>query len=731
MEKTTTKKKYHLLFLLLLFCLQASAQKAIVLSDKEPEISLASSYAYFVDSSQSIPTSQITNELFTDKSGNVPVPGVGINKIWLRFSVTNNSGSNEFYLNLKYTNLSKVSLYKAENNNLTKLQSQGNSLPLVNNSSPASNFIFPVNLPIYQSATYFLEVESIHPIIVPAYISTKDGLVNADIKMICIIALYCGIIGTMLIYNLFLFVSVRDRNYLIYSLYTFSLLLAQLTAAGYMYKYVWTAYPSINNYAVVITTNFTFIIGTLYSYHFLQINKYLPKIRWMFFLVIGLCLTDILLDLIHLNNISYKIHNYVTIATCILLLSTSITVARKGFSPAYLYLIAWSLLCLSVIALALRNLSILPYNSFTASIVYIGSAVETVLLSFALANKINVLRNEKAESQAQALMMLQQNEQLIREQNQILETKIEERTVELKVTNTNLQTTLKNLTDAQIQLVESEKMASLGQLTAGIAHEINNPINFVKSNVSPLQMDVQDLFELITEYQKLHRIETEEQPNFLQHIRQLERKLDPDFLKEEIESLIGGIEEGAERTAEIVRGLRNFSRLDESEVKEVNVYDNINSTLVLLRNTTPAYLKIRKHFDARGEVECYPGKLNQVFMNILTNCIQAIKAKPVLNEEEYIDISVEEVNETMRIIIADTGIGMTEEVKRKIFDPFFTTKDVGEGTGLGMSIVFKIIEKHCGKISVHSAPGEGATFIIDIPYLLKSVSAMAEESLQS
>ncbi len=171
-------------------------------------------------------------------------------------------------------------------------------------------------------------------------------------------------------------------------------------------------------------------------------------------------------------------------------------------------------------------------------------------------------------------------------------------------------------------------------------------------------------------------------------------------------SLIGGIEEGAERTAEIVRGLRIFSRLDESEMKEVNIYDNINSTLILLRNASPHYLKIRKHYEAPGEIECYPGKLNQVFMNILTNGIQAIKAKPEKAEEEYIDIWVTEGDDCMRITISDTGIGMTEEVKHKVFDPFFTTKDVGEGTGLGMSIVFKIIEKHHGKINVISSPGQ-------------------------
>ena len=716
-------------FLFLFFHAIADGQSPVVLSDKEPEISLSSTYSYLIDSFHSISSSRVISKQFTNAGGKTLVFDVSITKVWIKFSVYNHTKTTDWYLNLKYTNLSKVTLYKVVNNEVLSTQSQGNSLPLPKDGNLTPTFVFPLHIPSEDKQTFFLDIESVHPIIVPAYISTEDGLVQANIKLICIVVLYLGIIGTMLIYNFFLYVSVRDKNYLIYSIYTFILLIAQLTAAGYMYKYVWPNYPKINIYAVVVTTNLTFLIGTLYSYNFLQIKKYLPKIRWIFFLVASCFVIDILLDLAHFNYISYKLHNYVTILTCLLLLTSSILVARKGFSPANLYLAAWSFLCLSVIVLALRNLNIIPYNSITASIVYIGSALETVLLSFALASKINVLRGEKDTSQAQALQMLQQNEQLIREQNFFLETKIEERTHELKVANSNLQTTLKNLTDAQVQLVESEKMSSLGQLTAGIAHEINNPINFVKSNVSPLQMDVQELFQLITEYQQLHGASAEELLPKLNGIKQLENKLDPHFLKEEIEDLIGGIEEGAERTAEIVRGLRNFSRLDESEMKETNIYENINSTLILLRSATPHYLKIRKYFEARGEIECYPGKLNQVFMNILTNCIQAIKAKSVINEEEYIDISVTEENDYMRIAIKDSGIGMTEEVKRKIYDPFFTTKDVGEGTGLGMSIVFKIIEKHHGKISVHSSPGNGAMFAIDIPYMLKSVSALAEEEI--
>ena len=180
----------------------------------------------------------------------------------------------------------------------------------------------------------------------------------------------------------------------------------------------------------------------------------------------------------------------------------------------------------------------------------------------------------------------------------------------------------------------------------------------------------------------------------------------------------GGIEDGAERTAEIVRGLRTFSRLDEGELKVANVHDGFNSTLILMRNSMPAYLRIEKKFMAKGNLECFPGKLNQVFMNILNNAIQAIEEKTEKEDEEWILISTLDIpGDKIQIHIKDSGIGMSEQVKRKIFEPFFTTKSVGVGTGLGMAIVFKIIEEHHGRIEVNSEPGKGAEFILTLPYI--------------
>ncbi|WP_295664726.1 ATP-binding protein, partial [uncultured Mucilaginibacter sp.] len=250
---------------------------------------------------------------------------------------------------------------------------------------------------------------------------------------------------------------------------------------------------------------------------------------------------------------------------------------------------------------------------------------------------------------------------------------------------------------------------------AGIAHEINNPINFVKSNVKPLKLDLDEVFALLDKYALL-----ESQPgntDLATDIATYKKQIDVDFIKNEIAELLAGIEDGASRTAEIIQSLRAFSRTDEVELKLTDINKTILNTLVILRSSIPHYIEITPVLNKLPLLNCYPGKINQVFMNIIQNGIQAIVAKKK-HQKERIAITTKDYPEHISIEISDTGVGMTEEVKQKIYDPFFTTKDVGEGTGLGLSIVFGIIEKHKGSIEVKTKPGKGTSFLIMLPKTL-------------
>jgi signal transduction histidine kinase len=402
----------------------------------------------------------------------------------------------------------------------------------------------------------------------------------------------------------------------------------------------------------------------------------------------------------------------------IFMLVVGIIIARKGSRTAKFFTIAWSIFLIGVFIHAFKDFGILPYNYFTNYMMPVGSAIETILLSFALADRIKILQKDKEESQADALRISKENEDIIKRQNIILDIKVTERTVELQKSNEELNITLKNLKDTQSKLVDAEKMASLGQLTAGIAHEINNPINFVSSSVKPLKRDIADIITILDKYDELSTDGNAEAK--IKEVNSLKKELDLDYLKEEIGTLLTGIEDGANRTAEIVKGLRNFSRMDEDDLKMANIHEGIDSSLVLLNSTLGGRIDIIKDYGDIPSIECYAGKLNQVFMNILTNATQAISSNKESQGKGTIHIKTYNKDQNVVIRIKDSGTGMPEEVRNKIFEPFFTTKDVGEGTGLGLSIVFSIIEAHKGYIEVESEQGKGTEFIITLPKVQKN-----------
>jgi signal transduction histidine kinase len=299
--------------------------------------------------------------------------------------------------------------------------------------------------------------------------------------------------------------------------------------------------------------------------------------------------------------------------------------------------------------------------------------------------------------------------------------------VSLQKQTEHLEQTLHQLQKTQAQLIQTEKMSSLGQLVAGIAHEINNPINFIYGNLSYAGQYVQDLLNLLQLYIKHH-------PQPVPEIQSEIEAIDLDFLKTDLPKLLGSMKVGANRIRDLVLSLRNFSRLDEAQQKFVNIHDGINSTLLILQNQLEAKagrsgIKVIKDYGNLPPVECLGGQINQVFMNILSNAIDALEegiAKEtwvMAHEEESTNyqpptiwIRTELVGKNqVAIRIEDNGIGMTEAVRRQMFDPFFTTKPVGKGTGLGLSISYQIVEKHGGQLKCVSAPGEGSEFVIQIP----------------
>lgn len=268
-------------------------------------------------------------------------------------------------------------------------------------------------------------------------------------------------------------------------------------------------------------------------------------------------------------------------------------------------------------------------------------------------------------------------------------------------------TYMKELKQAQSQLIHTEKMSSLGQMVAGIAHEINNPVSFIAGNLPHIHTYAEDLMAMIELYYA-------SVPGPSPEIERHATEIDLDFLKEDFPKVLESMDLGVQRIRKIVLSLRNFSRLDESASKEIDIHEGIDNTLILLGNKLKEGINVIRKYGDLPLIECYPAQLNQVFMNLLSNAIDAL-LEDSDTKDKQITIQTQCQPETISIAIQDNGIGIPEELKKKLFDPFFTTKPVGKGTGLGLAISYKIIEQHAGQIELFSRENEGTTFTIAIP----------------
>lgn len=286
---------------------------------------------------------------------------------------------------------------------------------------------------------------------------------------------------------------------------------------------------------------------------------------------------------------------------------------------------------------------------------------------------------------------------------------------ELKRKNKRLKNAIGDLKNAQIRLIQSEKMAALGILSAGVAHEINNPLNFIKTSMLSLQRDVDDLVKVATLGDSLWRNSIGPEGA---EIRQLQEEIEYETILSEIPGLFRSILEGIRRTEEIVRSLRTFARQDETISKAVDIHEIVDSALIMLRNRYKKIAQVEKSYGNLPPIPCYVGKLSQVMINVLANAVDAIEKKGSAGPHQ-ITIKTEMAEREERryavIRVSDTGTGIPEELVLKVFDPFFTTKAVGKGVGLGLFITRNIIQEHRGYVEVSSEPGQGATFSIFLP----------------
>jgi hypothetical protein len=560
---------------------------------------------------------------------------------------------------------------------------------------------------------YIFKILSAEQILVPMVISDAQTIAQENKIKDAFYLLFAGIFISIILYNLFLYVSLGDKLYLLYVVVTIFIGLVQLHFGGKLTEWFYDRQSILAIYDTHILGALSGVTTIIFANSFLNTKRYCNWIYKISLFSIGLYTLSLITLCFSLPTVSYQIIN-INASVSLLLVVASIYSIKQGHRQAKFFLLAWSFFLIGVTVFALKDFGILPFNAFTNFALPVGSVVEILLLSFALADRINVLKQEKELSQQQAFVAMKENERLVTEQNVELEKKVHERTADLENRNNELHTAMNDLRMTQQQLVESEKLASIGQMTAGIAHEINNPINFVQSNVGPLKRDIDEILELLSQL-----AEIDENRDLLEQINHLKSqyvKLDVEYLKKEIQQLLSGIEDGSKRTAEIVKGLRVFSRMDKNELVSADINECLNATLVVMKNMTKAEVTLNVELGENiPKIKCYPGKLSQVFMNLVTNAVHATRLPGRQPIDRVINVRSYLSDNKICVEIQDNGTGIPIEIQNKIFEPFFTTKDVGEGTGLGLGIVAGIVGEHNGQLSFTSNVNEGTTFLITLP----------------
>lgn len=692
------KPIFLFLFLVFLSAYSANASKQIKLF-------------WTVDSTRTASITEMLDAQYTELLASAPNLAVSDYPQWIRIDL--DDVDEDEYLAIENANIDRIDFFQYSNGILLREQNSGEIIDFKQRDLPIAIFAFKLE-EVDEKCSLYLMLSSGKQLMFPFKIAQKDKLLEDQNTKDIFYAIYAGIFLAMLLYNLFIWFTVRDTNYFFYVFYIFFVGLTQLVLNGYGNQFFWPSNPWLAIRATHFSGILSGIATVVFAVNYLQTKKYSPLIHKIVFGFVGVYIIAAILTISGHFTHAFNLINLAALAAFLLLIA-AYKGMKSGYRPASYFLIAFSIFIVGVMIFALKDFGILPYNNITLYSLPIGSALEVILLSFALADRINQLKKEKEIEQEEKLFALSENERIIIQQNATLESKVNERTRELANANNELSLTLTNLKSAQAQLVDAEKMASLGQMTAGIAHELNNPINFVSGNITPLKRDIDDIFQVIEQLETISPDDSELHEK-VRGIHQLSKELELPFIRSEIGQLLKGIEDGANRTSAIVRGLRVFSRLDEDALKKADVNECLISTLIILKSNMRGEATIIEDLDeSMKEISCFPGKLNQVFMNIINNAVQATAGLGRTKEERKIWITTRFEPELVTIRIKDNGVGIPDDVKQRIFDPFFTTKEVGEGTGLGLSIVLGIINDHHGKIEVESQEGVGTEFIITLP----------------
>ncbi|WP_128547036.1 sensor histidine kinase [Larkinella soli] len=627
------------------------------------------------------------------------VPKSGQFGYWLTFDLTNETDE-ELFLQFIYNGTRTIDLYETDGRRVLARHALGALNAETRYPVRKSNPFCALTVRNGQTHRYYVYFQGVYTKDQPIYCLTTASLVTGIHRADLFFGLFYGLVLAVVVYSLLLYARVGDRDTLLYVVWVLFVGLQIALFRGHLNEFLYAAFPGVEKYGVALA-GITGMVHIPFTITFLRLRDRSPGFFRFGMTVLALyvlatlwTITDVTLsrngeaetDLIPLVALLEGVFN----------VSAGVAVYRRGFRPASYFIIGNLFFFLSIFIFLLYAFGPLPHGFLTYNSLPIGSALEITFFAMALASKINLLKRQRALAVRERIAALQENEKLIREQNTVLEQKVKQRTAEL-------QQSLKDLQTTQAQLIHQEKMASLGELTAGIAHEIQNPLNFV-NNFSEVST------ELIDDLKKELAAGNAEEVAVL-----------ADDLSRNLVKIAGH----GKRAGAIVRGMLEHSRPSTGKKESVDLNALADQSLQLsfhsqLSKNGPADIRLVTDFDpALGPVLVVPEDIGRLFINLFNNAFYAVRQKAKQAGSGYRpEVKVQTLRQDGQVLIRvnDNGAGIPEAVRQKIFQPFFTTKPTGEGTGLGLSLSYDIVTReHGGELTVSSREGEFTEFMVRLP----------------
>ncbi|GAB4032583.1 hypothetical protein GCM10028809_31710 [Spirosoma gilvum] len=644
---------------------------------------------YLIDSSRSLTIDDVLRKPFQKGKAEILNLGTIPDNVWIRFSVASKT-EKELYLEIVAPLIDTLQLVEIQNGSPKVLFEGGMGKPFRERPIRSENWLFNLNLNDGAMHTYYLKVHSLFPFQMPIAVSAKNKYAEYNQGYHLFWGLYIGFILFAFIYNFFIYLVVRERRYLYYILYILFSLTFYLGLQGYDFQFLWPDYPYLN-YLLPVAICINNVLVTLFTMDFLDITRN-QKLEYYFSLALIASFSGVaLINLAGGIAIAVGLGQLLSLVACLFYIVAAVHSYRRRVPGARYFLVAWTIFLVLVFIYILGLNNAVPVNFFTSHCIFFGHMTEVGLLSFALASRINWLKLENERKQKEIIYQLRLNEEIQLEANRVLEQKVIERTAELKA--------------SQALLIQKEKLASLGELTAGIAHEVQNPLNFV-NNFSQVCVELVD------------EINGEIQEGRIDEVRLITGDLRQNLEK---------ITHHGNRASNIVKGMLEHSRIGPGEIQPTNLNVLANEYLRIAYHGQQAKDKtftvsLRTEFDAKLPIlNLGPQEIGQVLLNLYNNAFYAVwqrskSSQPGGTYEPTIWVSTHATPGMVHIQVRDNGPGIADSIKAKIFHPFFTTKPTGEGTGLGLSLSYDIVTKgYGGELWVVSSEGEGAEFNIKLP----------------